>query len=231
MLSDPVRRAEIFAAAAPYVPTAMQHQLATDALKAAIEGVQFEWSAATEERDEARVRVLAKVARLLPGPQRDEALSDAIDAVPRIVAEEGRVRALAQLAPLLHDAQVTRALEYARAITNPAARASSLQAVLRGIPDSSQAEVADEMAAAITLIDDAAVRAKALADAVSALADLPRDRQYEVWTAALHALASGTRRELLTKFDCLGPATLRLGGAEAVSEVATGLRKSGQWWP
>jgi hypothetical protein len=231
VLSDPVRRAEIFAAAAPHVPTPMQHQLATDALKAAIEGIQFEWSAATEEREEARVRVLAKVARLLPGPQRDEALSDAIDAVPRIVAEAGRVRALAQLAPLLHDAQVERALEYARAITNPAARASSLQAVVRGLPDSSRAEVADEMEAAIALIDDDGVRANALADAALALTDLPRDRQYEVWTEALHALARRTRRELLAKFDCLGPATIRLGGAEAASEVATGLRKSGQWWP
>jgi hypothetical protein len=231
VLSDPVRRAEIFAATAPHVPTSMQHQLATDALKAAIEGIQFEWSATTEEREEARVRVLAKVARLLPGPQRDEALSGALDAVPRIVAEEGRVRALAQLAPLLHDAQVERALQYARAITNPAGRASSLQAVVRGLPDSSQAEVADEMVAAITLIDDGGVRARALADAALAVADLPRDRQYEVWTEALHALASRTRRELLAKFDCLGPATIRLGGAEALSEVATGLRKSGQWWP
>jgi hypothetical protein len=231
VLSDPVRRAEIFAAAVPHVPPSMQHQLATDALKAAIEGVQFEWSASTEEREEARVRVLAKVARLLPGPQRDAALSDAIDAVRRIVAEEGRVRALAHLAPLLHDVQVERALEYARAITNPAARASSLQVLVRGLPDSSRSQVADEIAAAITLIDDGSVRARALADAVLALADLPRDRQYEVWTAALHALASRTRRELLAKFDCLSPATVRLGGAEAVSEVATGLRKSGQWWP
>jgi hypothetical protein len=209
----------------------MRDKLEQDALEVVNAAVGAESFARKEEIDEARVRLLARIGAYLSGPRREAAINDALDAVRRILSEEGRVRAIGHLAPLLDGTQIYRGLGYAREIKEPAGRARTLRELVRTVPEVERKQVIDEALSAIRSIDDGATRASEWVNIVPIVDTLSPDSLYEIWREALHSLAGGRRRTLLENFVSLRPAIVALGGRAAFATISDGLRKSGQWWP
>ena len=63
------------------------------------------------------------------------------------------------------------------------------------------------------------------------MAALPKPAVAPLWRDTLHALATRTRRDLLSDLKALIAVISKLGGAEAVAETARAIQDVGGWWP
>lgn len=73
-------------------------------------------------------------------------------------------------------------------------------------------------------------RPQALESLAPFLSKLPVNDLHSLWTEALHALARRNREDFLKDMCALTPTISRLGGPEALAEIALAIRDVGQCW-
>ena len=102
-------------------------------------------------------------------------------------------------------------------------------------PHISDALLGRAVATACTISDSGYLyesrRATALAALFGRLRTMPSADLQRVWRDALHALAGHPRGDLFWDLAALAPIPLRLGGAEAVTEMICTLVRVQRWWP
>ena len=174
---------------------------------------------------------MAALAPHLTPPERDQALSQALEAARAIGDEGSRAEALAALAPHLTPPLLGPALEAARAIGAVGSRAEALAALAPHLTPPERDQALSQALEAARAIGDEESRARALAALAPHLVKLSPGTLYPLWNATLQLAATRTRRDLLSDLRALVPILATLGGAEAVAETFCAIQDVGRWWP
>ena len=84
---------------------------------------------------------------------------------------------------------------------------------------------------ALNLSDMISNRSSALKALAPRLEQLPPADAYALWRTALRGVSTGLRPDLFHNLLTLLPVILKLGGSTAVSQMASAIKVTGDWWP
>ncbi len=224
-IDHPRSRAEALANLAPLLPPEKREAALAHALEAARQ-IPYPYS---------RAQALTSLTPHLAPEDREAALAHALEAARSIDHPYPRARALAALAPHLPEpdrkAALAHALAAARSIDHPRYRARALANLAPHLPPNERETALVDALYTAREITDPDDRAQALTSLASHLAQLPLPTLYPLFHDTLHHLARRTRRDLLGDLRALLPVLERLGGPEALEELARAIVDVGEWWP
>ncbi len=179
---------------------------------------------------------LAALVPVLGSPSKVTAINQALSALRNDEDQEDWEDILARLAPHLLPDQLAQAVDLAISIRYLPDRIKALAALsqcpqgnrreellVRALADAVQINRSEEF-------EDDHARQDALGLLIPLISQLPRPRQYELWSWALEELSKRPREELLDDLPALAPVFLALGGTREVEQIIQFLLDARQWW-
>ena len=132
---------------------------------------------------------------------------------------------------LIAAGRTAEGLELARGIACSYESALALRELSRLLAEEDRPAIILEVLSAARRIETGSMRASTLRAIANDIADYCERNGSQLWVETLKRLCARSREDLLQDLGALSPVIARLGGANAVIEVAHAIDDVGRWWP